>query len=169
MLSHRVGNGEHTFLWYDKWHPFGPLVEKFGTRVIYDSALPRNSRVSTVILNNSWAWPVRPSRIANSGALMAIRDGLTQIPIHGSSQDRVIWDPSPNGIFSTAATWKSLYDDPNTVHWYKLVWFQGATPRHSIFFFFEKWLVKKKEDCTDVQGAYPRIYNEAQILTQLPR
>ena len=44
----------------------------------------------------------------------------------------MIWDPSPNGIFSTAATWKSLYDDPNTVHWYKLVWFQGATPRHSI-------------------------------------
>ena len=73
MLSHRVGNGEHTFLWYDNWHSLGPLVEKFGTRVIYDSALPRNSRVSTVILNNSWAWPVRPSRIANSGALMAIR------------------------------------------------------------------------------------------------
>ena len=38
MLKHRIGNGCGTFLWYDNWHPLGPLLDKFGNRVVYDVA-----------------------------------------------------------------------------------------------------------------------------------
>ena len=39
FLKHRIGNGERTFLWFDNWHPKGPLLDYFGERIIYDSAL----------------------------------------------------------------------------------------------------------------------------------
>ena len=131
MLSHKVGNGENTFLWYDNWHTLGPLVERFGDRVMYDAALPMDSKVAKVISNNSWAWPV-----ANSVALMAIKEKLTQLPSPSACPDRVCWDPSPNGSFSTSHTWKAIYGSHNNVNWYKLIWFKGAYPRYS----FLMWL-----------------------------
>ena len=135
MLSHRVGNGELTSLWFDKWYPLGSLVDTFGERVIYDSALLKDSKVARVISNNSWVWPV-----ARSGAFMAIRDKLTQLPPPNNSCDRAVWDSSPNGVFSTKHTWQYLYGSQSTVPWYTLVWFRGAFPRHS----FLLWLAIQK-------------------------
>ena len=122
MLSHRVGNGELTSLWFDKWYPLGSLVDTFGERVIYDSALLKDSKVARVISNNSWVWPV-----ARSGAFMAIRDKLTQLPPPNNSCDRAVWDSSPNGVFSTKHTWQYLYGSQSTVPWYTLVWFRGLS------------------------------------------
>ena len=54
VLKHRIGNGCGTFLWYDNWHPLGPLLVKFPPRVAYDAGLPLNAKVDNIIANGEW-------------------------------------------------------------------------------------------------------------------
>ena len=97
MIRHKIGNGYGTFLWYDNWHPLGPLLDRFGPRVTYDAALNLNARVSDVINGGRWDWP-----IANTFELMEIREQMSNLPAPSTSNDTVIWLPSPNGRFSAA-------------------------------------------------------------------
>ncbi|GAB2303031.1 hypothetical protein Dimus_038050 [Dionaea muscipula] len=46
-----------------------------------------------------------------------------------SAQDRVIWLPSPGGVFSIASAWGQLRCTHPRVPWADMVWFQGAVPR----------------------------------------
>lgn len=39
-IKHHIGNGHSTSLWYDNWHPLGPLVEKFGYRIVMTRVSP---------------------------------------------------------------------------------------------------------------------------------
>ena len=71
FIKHKVGNGESTFLWFDLWHPLSPLITSFGDRVIYDSVISRNAKVTTVIQNSIWHWP-----ISNSNALIDIKNSM---------------------------------------------------------------------------------------------
>ena len=57
LLKHSIGDGENTCLWYDNWHPLGPLIDYFGSRIIYDSALPRNAKVKSIVEGRVWKWP----------------------------------------------------------------------------------------------------------------
>jgi hypothetical protein len=47
-------------LWFDNWHPLGPLVEFFGDRTIIDFDLRRDAQLSSIIARKEWIWP--PSR-----------------------------------------------------------------------------------------------------------
>ena len=131
MIKHRIGNGRGTFLWYDNWHPLGPLLDKFGPRVVYDVALGLHARVSTVIEGDWWHWP-----LTNTLELMEIRDLMTTVPSPSDTSDSIIWVPSPNGKFSTSHTWATIRAPGHTIHWYYLVWFSGHLPRHSIVLWF---------------------------------
>ena len=135
MIQNKIGNGCNTSLWYDNWHPKGPLLEKYGSRVIYDAALPKDAKVAMVIQDEDWSWP-----ITNTLELMEIRRELTQLPKPSRSSDVVIWSPSPNGKFNLAHTWKHCFGNHNTVHWSHLVWFSKATPR----FAFILWIAIQK-------------------------
>ncbi|KAL5801025.1 hypothetical protein ACOSQ3_032657 [Xanthoceras sorbifolium] len=57
LMQFRVGNGEDISLWFDYWHPLGPLVGVFGRRIIYDSGFGLHARVADVIQGRDWAWP----------------------------------------------------------------------------------------------------------------
>ncbi|KAL7173519.1 hypothetical protein ACSBR2_032891 [Camellia fascicularis] len=41
----KIGDGKRTFLWFDHWHPLGPLHRKFGDRVIYDSGIQAQAKL----------------------------------------------------------------------------------------------------------------------------
>ncbi|XP_028089909.1 uncharacterized protein LOC114290215 [Camellia sinensis] len=58
LINHQVGCGDSTFLWYDNWHPLGPLWKKFGDRILYDSCLNSETKVSQIISGHSWKWPI---------------------------------------------------------------------------------------------------------------
>lgn len=45
LIKYRVGNGRCVFVWYDNWHPLGPLKARFGYRVVYDSASRDKAKV----------------------------------------------------------------------------------------------------------------------------
>jgi len=43
-------DGRSIFLWHDHWHPLGYLLDKFGFRVVYDSRLSMDAKLSSIIL-----------------------------------------------------------------------------------------------------------------------
>ena len=131
LLKHKIGNGSDTFLWYDNWHPLGPLVKKFGQRIAYDAALPLHAKVKDIIEEGEWQWPY-----SFSPALMEVRAVMHLLPSPSGSQDTVLWIPSPHGQFTSSHTWAHLRNPTPKVPWYRLVWFPGNIPRHS----FIMWL-----------------------------
>jgi hypothetical protein len=52
----KIGDGMKTFLWFDNWHPDGGLIDKYGTRVIYEAASNKEAKVSSIIHNGEWFW-----------------------------------------------------------------------------------------------------------------
>ena len=123
-IKMKIGNGQNTFMWLDNWHPLGPLLEKYGPRVVYDSGLDSHAKVKEVIQDSQWCWPP-----ANSWQLMEIKNKVDVRP--NSEEDRAWWQPSPNGCFSTSTAWDSIRSRKDEVEWYHLVWGQQTIPRHA--------------------------------------
>ncbi|KAK6290204.1 hypothetical protein POUND7_001745 [Theobroma cacao] len=57
LIQHLTSNGEGTFLWYDAWHLSGLLLDKFGMKLVYDSAISDEAKVANVIKDGHWFWP----------------------------------------------------------------------------------------------------------------
>ncbi|KAL2235687.1 UNVERIFIED_CONTAM: hypothetical protein Sindi_1300900 [Sesamum indicum] len=57
MVDYRIGDGRNFFLWQDPWHHLGPLCDTFprGPRLL---GLDESSRLSTVIHEGVWQWPL---------------------------------------------------------------------------------------------------------------
>jgi len=94
---------ESTSLWFDNWHPLGPLAEKFGNRMLYDSGLPRDSKVSAIIKNFRWKFPITQTLDLNE-----IRSILPTLPEPNVGADHHRWMLTPNGIHSIASMWEHL-------------------------------------------------------------
>jgi len=120
-----IGDGKNTSLWFDNWHPMGPLHPLFGDVAIYNSNLPRHASVASIIRGVAWNWPV-----ANYPELHilknAIPPSLTPSP---NRRDQVTWLPSPSGKFTTRSCWETLRCTKSEVTWHSLVWFSKAIPK----------------------------------------
>lgn len=57
-IKYLVGNGNATSLWFDNWHPLGPLLQKFEPRIIYDPGLSQETKVAAIMSGTQWAFPV---------------------------------------------------------------------------------------------------------------
>ncbi|XP_058219469.1 uncharacterized protein LOC131330020 [Rhododendron vialii] len=127
-----LGNGQSTSLWYDNWHPLSPLMNKFGTRIAYDSGISKDATMSHIILNSNWAFP-----ITQTWELNEVRNSLPpliQSRLNGA--DHVRWTLTANGQFSIASLWDKLRTPFPKVMWHKLVWFSGHIPKCS----FVTWI-----------------------------
>ena len=104
FLLHEIGDGADTMLWFDIWLPMGPILSNFEERIIYDSGLSRHARVSSIIQNGAWTWPV-----ANSPDLLILKESIppTLMP-SCEHRDRLLWRSTLSGCFSTSAVWKVL-------------------------------------------------------------
>lgn len=122
-------DGSRIFLWHDHWHPAGYLLESYGYRVLYDSGISKDARLSSIIKNKDWFW-----QGVRSDDLVAIQSRLPEITFGVS--DLPLWKSS-NGKYSCVATWKNLRNKLPEVDWWRLVWFYLAIPKHS----FLCWLV----------------------------
>ena len=54
LIKNKIGNGDHTFIWHDNWHPKGPLALAYGDSVIYDTGIPSHAKVKSIINGNTW-------------------------------------------------------------------------------------------------------------------
>lgn len=131
FILHTIGNGDIASLWHDHWHPLGPLGNKFGSRIVYDSGLPLNVKVSQIILNSAWAFP-----ITQTWELNEVR---RQLPPLRDARDQIRWTLNPNGQFSIASLWEELREPFPKVAWHKTVWFTGHIPKCS----FITWIAIK--------------------------
>ncbi|GKU92455.1 hypothetical protein SLEP1_g6177 [Rubroshorea leprosula] len=104
LVKHMVGKGDTIFLWYDSWHPKGPLIEAYGQKIVRDAAIPSQAKLSHVIQGDYWKWP--PAR---SPELLQIQIALCgMLYPNQAMEDQVVWLASPSGSFRTGATWNFL-------------------------------------------------------------
>ena len=75
-----------TFLWHDYWVSVGPLIQHYGDRILYDSAVQNNARVAEVIDDGRWNWP-----IANSADLLDIKNRCVNYHIDTTREDIISW------------------------------------------------------------------------------
>ena len=142
----KIGNGEDALLWYDNWQPIGPILSIFDDRIIHESGLPRLARVSDVIHDGVWAWPV-----VNSPNLVLLKDSIpaTFQPDFGQ-KDKSVWTPSATGSFSTLSAWRTFRTPRPEVDWHKLIWFSGNIPKAA----FLLWLAVRQR-----LGTQDRLHN----------
>nr|GEV17300.1 hypothetical protein [Tanacetum cinerariifolium] len=53
-IIHVLGNGRNTSMWYDKWHPQGPLCAMISRRARYEAGLSKSINVSDMIEDGNW-------------------------------------------------------------------------------------------------------------------
>ena len=99
LIYHKIGNGMNTFLWFDTWLPSGPIVSCYGNIIIYDSGLLREARVSTIIQNGNWAWPV-----ANSPDLLILKQSIpAALSPRCDHDDSICWRATSSGFSTSSA------------------------------------------------------------------
>jgi hypothetical protein len=111
-------------MWLDNWHPCGPLLEKYGFRIIYDSQSRIDTKLASVLRNEDWHW--KPAR---SEALVDIQSRLSKG--HLGAFDKSIWTIARKGIYVSANTWNFLQKKKLVVEWWSLIWFPYAIPKTS--------------------------------------
>ncbi|GJY25759.1 putative RNA-directed DNA polymerase [Tanacetum coccineum] len=131
----KVGNGNTTSIWYDQWSTLEPLAHRVSSRDIVRSGLTLQSKVSDIVVNGSWSWPV---------------DLLSKYPFLSNYNtpinddvDRLVWSDSHGNIkkFSVAQVWSDIRSRDTKVNWYSMVWFPSCIPRHAI----NLWLIIRRK------------------------
>ena len=51
FIKYKVGTGNSIHIWFDYWHPVGPLVRRFGEMIVYDCAISKLAKLSDFIVN----------------------------------------------------------------------------------------------------------------------
>ncbi|XP_028073922.1 uncharacterized protein LOC114276328 [Camellia sinensis] len=127
LIKFKIGNGENVFLWFDNWHPLGSLWQRYGQRILYDTNLPDNSKVSSIIFDGSWKWPIPSS--------WEIREWISSTPpalYPSNSLDTPLWSLNADGVFSIQSTWDYWRDKGPKVSWSKMIWGSPLIPRVGI-------------------------------------
>ena len=115
-------NGVGTFLWHDFWNQIGPLIPRFGERIVYDSAIHRNAHVAEVIEGGRWNWPM---------------NSCGNYLLDESREDTISWSPTSSRVFTVTSAWNQFRPRMQVVDWHTSVWFPQAIRRHA----FIVWLV----------------------------
>lgn len=141
FILYEIGDGSSTFLWHDNWHPLGPLVARFGNRIIYDSGLSDDAKVSTILSrSNHWKFP-----ISQTWELNDIRANLPAITHPPLSKDSCRWTLSNNGLFTVSSLWEQLRTHFPIIDWSHIVWFPFHIPKCSLI----SWLAIQNRLATE--------------------
>ncbi|GKV25846.1 hypothetical protein SLEP1_g35229 [Rubroshorea leprosula] len=149
LVKHIVGTGDSIYLWYDFWHPNGPLIEVYGQKIVYDAAIPSQAKLSQVIQGDFWKWP--PTR---SPALLQIQIALCGVLLSTKARQKR-WTPSIDDtcmlckdanefrdhLFFSCPYSRQLWEQislllgvPSTCSWQDvLTWFCRKTKRKALY------------------------------------
>ncbi|GAV82521.1 hypothetical protein CFOL_v3_25972 [Cephalotus follicularis] len=56
-LVFNISDGGAISLWMDPWFRGHSIISEYGNRVVYDTRIPLNAKLSAVITNEQWDWP----------------------------------------------------------------------------------------------------------------
>lgn len=122
----RIGDGLSTSLWFDNWHPRGPLNWVFSDVLIYNSGLSRETSVVDLY-------------VEDGQALRSVLESW-EIPLPSLSlnQGCFCWKDNPAG-FMVATAWEAFRRKKPRILWHRFIWNNAITPRYQ----FHLWLVTK--------------------------
>ncbi|KAJ9535397.1 hypothetical protein OSB04_un001487 [Centaurea solstitialis] len=154
-LVHSIGDGTSTFLWFDNWHPLGPLCHFISKRDLYEAKVDVTMKVRDVVCDGFWLWPVDLwNKFSNIFKLF-------QPVLRENVRDKVLWRSQSGSIddFSVAAVWDENFLNFEEKSWHKLIWFSQGVPRHAFILWLAinerlrtldrllKWKVKEEGVC----------------------
>lgn len=103
-------------LWTAKCPANGPLVPRYGARIMYDAASGADSKLRDYIRDGRWNFPTPTSQnLAN----------VIQNLHRSYSDDQVVWAHSNNGEFTAASARNVIRTCGERVHWYGVVRLKG--------------------------------------------
>ena len=130
MLKWEVGDGNTISLWYDPWHPWGPLVNWLGERTSLQVGWPKETRLCSFINGSNWEWPL--------GAVWnRINSSLGGLKPNSSQPDRLVWLNCSSKDLSIKMAYSLAREPSPKVDWYSTVWNKTIYPRHA----FILWLI----------------------------
>nr|GEW19040.1 hypothetical protein [Tanacetum cinerariifolium] len=102
-----IGNERSISMWYDRWCMDGPLCSLISRRDIYDARLYDNAKVSDMINNNQWNWPIGWKE---KYVLLNNLDGAVRL---SNKDDKVLWvtNAEDKVRFTTKQAWEDLRDN----------------------------------------------------------
>ncbi|KAK1422545.1 hypothetical protein QVD17_17828 [Tagetes erecta] len=132
----KIGNGRSTSVWFDNWHPLGPLCSIISRRQIKVGGLDVNCKVADVIHCGEWRWPDQ------------WRGLFPELFIHNppvlidDKSDKIAWKDRNGrvGDFSVKQAYEDLSIVKDKVPWVNVVWFSQGVPRHV----FHLWMACKE-------------------------
>lgn len=128
MLQHVVGNGDLIHFWHGNWHPMGPLLPLCSYRLILESGISLDAKLSIVIQDSDWLWPATRSK--DMKEIQARLCGQITPSLVAVQVKRL---PSKLGIFNVEATWQRIRSQHSNIPWYSLIWFKNHVPKHAFF------------------------------------
>ncbi|GJZ05760.1 hypothetical protein Tco_0539553 [Tanacetum coccineum] len=130
-----IDNGKNTFVWFDNWCSWSPLIRYLTPRDIFSRGFNMKNCVADLVANGGWLWP-------QAWLLKAPDLGLVPVStLIDSQSDLVQWRDS-NALlssFSVGAAWEALIPRGNEDSWCRIVWFSHCIPRYA----FHLWLVMR--------------------------
>uniref|UniRef100_A0A251VNU9 Putative RNA-directed DNA polymerase, eukaryota, Reverse transcriptase zinc-binding domain protein n=1 Tax=Helianthus annuus TaxID=4232 RepID=A0A251VNU9_HELAN len=130
----KIGNGEDTSAWYDKWCDIGPLGNFLTPRTITNAGFRLDNKVVDVQTNGVWSWPVAWRD------LFPVLNQIDNVHIELNKQDKLLWrDGDDFDEVTTSGVWNSIRYRSPEVEWGSLVWFAQCIPRHA----FLMWLIMR--------------------------
>ncbi|KAJ9535280.1 hypothetical protein OSB04_un001622 [Centaurea solstitialis] len=157
QFVHVLGDGKRTSLWFDAWHPAGPLCNFISKRDIYAARLSLDLRVCDMVVDGLWVWPLE-IWIKYGNILQVHMPRLID-----NTWDKLCWK-SRKGVcvdFDVAAVWSDFFEDFNDFRWANLIWFSHGIPRHA----FILWLaIKERLRTFDRLNCWGLIQNSICVL-----
>ena len=133
-MKYKIGDGKDSFMWIDNWHPCGPLLKRFGTRILYDANSCLDAKVEDCIQNGNWRLPRVLSR-----DLITVQNNFPRYSPNALIRDKVEWYAAANKQYSCRTAWEVLRCQHQKVEWADLIWNKEAIPRCSMIW----WLACK--------------------------
>ncbi|GJZ85566.1 RNA-directed DNA polymerase, eukaryota, reverse transcriptase zinc-binding domain protein [Tanacetum coccineum] len=104
FVNVKLGNGKNCSLWFDKWHPGGPLSKLIDYRMIHMAGLDINAKVIDLINNNSWCWPID---------WVGKYDSVLNVPVPilvDDLEDKPVWcnKKGKEKVFNVSEVWKAI-------------------------------------------------------------
>ena len=103
-------------MWLDNWHPCGPLMQQFSSRVVYDARSTINAKVADYVSGNNWAMPSARSR-----DLITICSNMPSYRPNPTAADYPEWVLNGNGMYTCKSVWDALRDHLEVVPWASLI------------------------------------------------
>ncbi|XP_022042094.1 uncharacterized protein LOC110944753 [Helianthus annuus] len=132
----KIGNGQNTYLWFDKWSNECPLYHVVTPRQLARYGFSVMSKVTEAFINGRWEWPEEwRSQYPSLFQLQPLTLSITQ--------DRVVWKNFEEKLvpFSSREVWDTIRTRDQQIRWSKVIWSAFNIPKHA----FMTWLIFKKK------------------------